>query len=99
MPGKILENFGSWDMCQNVLGQSDCWIFKSTIFLEENYKFFFACWYKFIKIKSWFKNIGMSLVVNGCPHSGCRNLKLAVSHKDINGINWVSVFWYKLRKA
>ena len=28
MFGKILENVGSWDMCQNVLGQSDCRIFK-----------------------------------------------------------------------
>ena len=28
MLGKILEKFGSWDMCQNVFGQSDCRIFK-----------------------------------------------------------------------
>ena len=28
-------------MCQSVLDQSDCWIFKSTIFLEENYEIFF----------------------------------------------------------
>ena len=34
------------------------------------------------------KNIGMGGVINGCTHSGCGNLKLAVSHKEINGINW-----------
>ena len=31
---KIFENFGSWDMCQNVVSQSDCKIFKETISLE-----------------------------------------------------------------
>ena len=29
-------NFGSWDMCQNIPGQSDCRSFKSAISLEEN---------------------------------------------------------------
>ena len=87
---KIWENFGSWDMCQNVLGQSDCRIFKSTISLEQNGEkvWFFACWYKFIEIKSWLKNIGMSMVINVCSHSGCRYLKLAVSQIVSNGINW-----------
>ena len=37
MFGKILENFSSWDIRQNFLGQSDCGIFKSSVFLEENY--------------------------------------------------------------
>ena len=101
MLGKILENVGSWDMCQNVLGQSDCRIFKSTISLEDNDEkvWLFACWYKFIKMESWLKNIGMSVVINVCTHSGCRNLKLAVSQTAINGINWFLVFWYKFRKA
>ena len=36
---------------------------------------------------------------NGYDHSGFRNLKLTVSHKEINGINWFLLFWYKLRKA
>ena len=31
---KFLENFRSWDMCQNVLSQSDCKIFKVTMSLE-----------------------------------------------------------------
>ena len=45
MPGKILENFGSWDMCQNVIGQSDCSIVKSTVSLEQNHErvWFFTC--------------------------------------------------------
>ena len=38
-------------------------------------------------------------VRNGCAHSGCRNLKLAGSYKEINGINWFLVFWYKFRKV
>ena len=36
MLGKILENFGSRDICQNVLGQLDRRIFESTISLEQN---------------------------------------------------------------
>ena len=31
------------------------------------------------------------VVINGCAHSGRRILKLAVSHKEINGINWFLV--------
>ena len=45
---------------------------------------FFAWCYKFIEIKSWLKNIGMGAVINGCPHSGCRNLKLAVAISQRN---------------
>ena len=37
----------------------------------------FACWYKFIEIKSWLKNIGVGMVINGCAHSGHRTLRLA----------------------
>ena len=36
MFGKIFEIFSSWYMHQNVLGQSDRGIFKSTVFLEQN---------------------------------------------------------------
>ena len=87
---KILKSFGSWDTCQNVLDQSDYRIFKSTISLEQNDEKFrvFACWSKFIDFKNWLKNIGMGMPINMFVHSGCRNLKLAVSHKEINGINW-----------
>ena len=100
MLGKILGNFGFSVMCQNVIGQS-CMIFKSTISLEQNYEkvWFFVCWYKFTEIKSWLKNIGMGMFINGCNHCGCRNLKLAVSHKEINKINLFLMFWHKFRKA
>ena len=99
--GKILEKFGFWDMCQNVFGQSDCRIFKEILSLERKDKkaWCFACGYKFIEVKSRSKNIGIVLVINGYAHSGLRNRKLAVSHKEINGINWFLVFWYELRKA
>ena len=40
-----------------------------------------------MEIKSWLKNIGVSMVKNGCGHSDIRTLKLAVSQKGINGIN------------
>ena len=44
MLGKILENFVSWDMCQNVLGQSDCRAFNSIISLEQSdEKVWFFC--------------------------------------------------------
>ena len=90
MLGKILKKFGSCDMCQNVFGQSDCRIFKQIISLQrkDEKAWFFACWYKFIKTKNWSKNIGIDVVINVCAHSGCRNLKLVVSHKEINRINW-----------
>ena len=41
-------------MCQNALGQSNCRIFKSTIFVEQNDgKVSFFVWqHKFIQIKS-----------------------------------------------
>ena len=61
MLGKILENLGSWDMCQNVFGQSDCRIFKQVLSLEQKYgkASFFVCWYKFIfKLKVDWKKLG-----------------------------------------
>ena len=64
MLGKILENFGFWDMHQNVLGQSDCTTFRPTISLEQNHEnvWFFACsWYKFLKLTwlVWLKWLGL----------------------------------------
>ena len=42
----------------------------------------------------------MRVVINGCAHSGYRNLKLAVYHKEINEINWfLVVFLYKFSKV
>ena len=46
-------------MGQNALGLLDCRIFKLTISLEQNdgKAWFFACWYRFMEIKSLLKNI------------------------------------------
>ena len=56
-------------MVQNALDQSDRRTFKSTISLGENEETarFFSCWYKFIDVKSWLKNIGVGVAVNGVP--------------------------------
>ena len=90
-----LEKSGSWDMGQSALSQSDCRIFKLTISLEQNDEkvWFFACWYRFMEIKSWLKNFGVGTVKNECGHSGLRSLKLAVSQEVINGKNWFLLCW------
>ena len=73
-------------MGQNALGQSDCRIFKSTVSLEQNvYASFSVCWYRFMEIKSWSKNVGVDMVKNGC---GPRALKLSLPQEGINRINW-----------
>ena len=76
-------------MGQNALGRSNCSIFKSTISLMMKKLDFLACWYKFIEIKSWLKNIEVGMFINGCAHSGCMNLKLALFCEEINERNWL----------
>ena len=82
-------------MDQNALSQSHRRIFKLTISLEQNDKkpWLFACWYRFIEIKSWLKSMWVDLVKIGCGHSGLRALKLGVSQEGINGINRFVVCW------
>ena len=65
------ENSGSWDMDQNSLGQWDGRILKLAISLEQNEEnaWLFAWRYKFIESKSWLKNIGVGVVINGCVYS------------------------------
>ena len=84
-----------------IFGQSDYRNFKSVISIEQNDEkaWFFACWYKFMEIRSWLKNIGVVVVKNGCGHSVVRNLKLAVCQGEMNRINWFLVCWYKFMKA
>ena len=98
---KNLGKFGSWNVSMFLANQIAAFLNELYTSLEQKDEkaWFFACWYKFIEIKSWLKNIGMGVVINGCAHSGCWYLKFAVSHKEINGINWFLVFWYKFRKA
>ena len=61
------EILDSEDIGQNALGQSDSRIFKSTISQEKNDEktCIFAYWYKFMEIKSWFKNIGVGMIKMG----------------------------------
>ena len=84
-------------MGQNALGQADYRIFKSNRSLEQTDEiaWFFACWYKFTKIKSWVKNFG---VQKGLWLLWSKDLKLAVS-QDIDGIIWFFEGWYKFRIA
>ena len=88
-------------MGKNVLSPSDCRIFKSAISREQNNEraWFYACWYIFMEIKHWLKNIGMRVVKNGCGKSGHMTQKSTVSQERINGINWFLVCWWKFRKA
>ena len=74
--------------------------FQTAISPEQNDEksWFFRCWYKFIEIKSWLKNIGVGMVINGCAHSGCRT-QLAVAQEKINGLNWLLVCYCKFRKG
>ena len=89
------EKSGSWNIGQNTLGQSYCKIFKLALSPEhiDEKALFLACWYRLMEIKSCLKNIGVSLVKNGCGQSGLTTLKLAVSVKGTNGINWFLVCW------
>ena len=90
----IWKKSHSWDMGQNVLGQSN----YMNISLEQidEIAWFFACWYKFLEIKSWLKNFGIGVVKNGCDQSGPRTLKLAGS-QGIGRMIWCFAQWYKFR--
>ena len=54
-------------MAQNTIGQSDSRIFRLTISLEQNDEIIwsFECQYKFMKDKSWLKNILVGMGENG----------------------------------
>ena len=69
------EKSGSRDMGQNALGESDCRIFKSAISHEQSDEKAWFCWYRFMDIKSWLKNMGMGMVKNGYDHSSLRTVK------------------------
>ena len=75
--------------------------FKSTIFPGQNYEKakFCACWHRFMIIKRWLKNIGVSMVKNGWGHSSLRTLKLAVSQEGINEINWLFGVSIKIQES
>ena len=41
----------------------------------------------------------MGMVKNGCGQSGEQTLKLTLSQKCRDGVEWVFSSWYKLKKA
>ena len=85
----IWEKSCSWDIVQNALSQSDYRIFNLAISLEQNDEkaWFFACWYRFMGIRDWLKNIGVGVFKNGCGQSVLRTLISAVCQEEMNGIN------------
>ena len=99
----ICEKSCSWDMAQNALGQLDFGIFKSSVSLEQNDEiaWFFACWYKFMEIKSWLNNIKIGFDEKWVwplqPQDS--QTKLAVSQEGISGMNGYFACWYKFKKA
>ena len=84
----MIENFLVEHVQLNGCGQSGLWTLK-LIECEEwtdgIYRFF-ACWYKFIQIKSYLKIFVVGMVNNGCGQSGDGALKLTVSKEWIDGI-------------
>ena len=91
------EKSCSWDIDQNALSQSDCRVFKSTIPREQIYETvsFFACFCKFLKIKSWLKLFWLGMVKSRCNQSGLWTLKVIVSGEWTDRINWCFACWYK----
>ena len=60
-------------VCQNALSQPHCRIFKSALSPEQKktkkiLAWFLTCQYKYIKIKSSFKNLCVVMVKNRCDH-------------------------------
>ena len=49
--------------------------------------------------RSWLKNIGDSIIKNGCGYSVLRTLKVAVCQGKMYEINSFLVCWYKFMKA
>ena len=85
-------------MDQNPLAQSDCRTFQSIIYIENNeIAWFFACWYEFMNVESWLKNIEVGVVKNECGFCGNRTLKLAISQEGNNEINRYWLCLYKFR--
>ena len=66
---------------KNGCDQSCYWTLKLTVSEEwtDGINWFFACQYRFTKIKSWSKHFWVGIVKNGCGQSDHRTLKLSVS--------------------
>ena len=51
-------------------------------------KWFFACWYKFRKAKSYLNNFEVVMVRNGCGLSGHGTLKSGISLERLDELGW-----------
>ena len=58
-----------------------------------------VCFYKFTKAKSYFNNILVVVMRNGCGLLGLQTLKYAVLQEPIDEMSWFFVCWYKFKKA
>ena len=69
---------------KNGCDQSCYWTLKLTVSEEwtDGINWFFACWYRFTKIKSWSKIYWVGMVKNGCGYSGHGTLKMTVFQKE-----------------
>ena len=67
----------------NGRGLLGLWTLKSAVSQEwiDELGWFFACWYKFMKAKSYFNNYWMGVVKNGQSVKDRRILKPGISHK------------------
>ena len=68
-------------MVKNGCGQSGDGTLKLTVSEEwtDRINWFFACWYRLRKIKSWSRKFCVGMVKNGCDQSGHWTLKLTIS--------------------
>ena len=81
---KKTEHLWGLAWSKNECGQSGDGTLKLTVSEEwpDRINWFFACWYRFSKIKSWSNFLRMGMVKNGSCQSVHRTLKLTVSQKN-----------------
>ena len=86
-----------WDLHHSTVIPSDCRIFKSSIASEQinETASFFACWDKFTKLKDVENFFWLGMVKIWFGQSGLWTLKLTVSQKWTDVINWFFACWYK----
>ena len=86
---KDVENLGV-GVVKNGCGQSCDGTLKLTLSEEwtNGLNWFFACWCRFITIKSWSKFYWVGMVKNECCQSGHGTLKLTVSQNWTDEITW-----------
>ena len=82
-------------MIKNGCGHLGLRTLKSAVSQEWMYElgWFFACWYKFMKAKSYFNNYRLGVVKNGWVLKDCGTLSPGVSTNDsMNWADWLNDF-------